>query len=60
MQKSIIDGFTAEKYNFQGVPGYIVKQWIGGACVCSQFIPAEAFPGFCNAAGIDKKRIVFL
>ena len=60
MQKSINDGFTAEKCIFQGVPGYTVKQWISGNCVCSQFIPAEAFRGFCTAAGIDEKSIVFL
>lgn len=60
MQEPIKDGFTAEKCNFQGVSNYTVKQWIDGACVCSQFIPAEAFRGFCTAAGIDEKSVVFL
>ena len=60
MQKSIKNGFTAEKCNFHGAQGYTVKQWNDGACVCSQFIPVEAFRGFCNAAGIDEKSIVFL
>ena len=59
-KEPIKDGFTAEKCNFQGVPGYVAKQWIGGDCACSQYIPAEAFQGFCTAAGIDEKRIVFL
>jgi hypothetical protein len=60
MQKSITDGFTAERCIFQCIQGYKVKQWNGGACVCSQFIPAEAFWGFCTATGIDEKIIVFL
>lgn len=59
MQEPIKNGFTAEKCVFQCVQGYKVKQWNGGACVCSQFIPAEAFRGFCTAAGIDEKSIVF-
>ena len=58
-KKTVTNGFTAEKCNFQGVPGYMLKQCHDGVVVCSQFIPADAFRGFCNAAGIDEKRIVF-
>ena len=58
-KEPIKNGFTAENCNFQGVPGYTLNQWIDGACICSQFIPAEAFRGFCDAVGIDKKSIVF-
>ena len=59
-ENTIKDGFTAEKCNFQGVQGYTVMQWLNGSCICSQFIPSEAFRGFCTAAGIDEKSIVFL
>ena len=51
MQKPIDDGFTAEKCNFQGAQGYTVKQWIEGACVCSQFIPEKHFNAFFSAIG---------
>ena len=51
MPKSIIDGFTAEKCNFQGVQGYTVKQWIDGGVVCTQFIPEEHFNSFFSAIG---------
>lgn len=59
-KETVTNGFTAEKCNFQGVQGYTVKQLIDSAVVCSQFIPAEAFRGFCTAAGIDEKSVVFL
>ena len=58
-KKTVTNGFTAEKCIFQCSQGYTVKQWIDGACVCSQFIPAEAFRGFCDAAGIDEKELCF-
>ena len=59
MQDSIKNGFTAEKCNFQGVPGYMLKQWLDNSCICSQYIPAEHLHAFCNAAGIDKNKIIF-
>lgn len=49
--------FTAEKYNFQGVTGYMVKQWHDGICICSQFIPKSAFQSFCEAACIATDMI---
>lgn len=58
--KQMKNGFTAEKCNFQGVPGYMLHQRHDGVCVCSQFIPAEAFRGFCDAAGIEQSVIVFI
>ena len=51
MQKPITNGFTAEKCNFQGVPGYTVKQWYSGSVICSQFIPEKHFGEFFSAIG---------
>lgn len=56
-KEPIKNGFTAKEYNFQGVTGYMVKQWHEGACICSQFIPKSAFQSFCEAAGIAPDMI---
>ena len=51
--------FTAKFCTFQGVPGYMLKQWNDGTCICSQFIPKAYFAEFCASAGICKENIVF-
>lgn len=51
--------FTATFCDFQGVPGYMFKQWNDGVCICSQFIPKENFSEFCTSAGIKENEIVF-
>jgi len=51
-KKPMKNGFTAEKCSFQGVPGYTVKQWHDGICICSQFIPKSSFQSFCDAVGV--------
>lgn len=59
-KQQIKDGFTAEKCNFQGEPGYMLKQCHNGVVVCSQFVPQKYFTQFCNNAGINKKDIVYI
>ena len=51
--------FTATFCTFEGVPGYIFKQWHDDACICSQFIPEHIFTEFCTAAEIKESEIVF-
>ncbi len=51
--------FTVTFCTFQGVKGYILKQWNDGICICSQFIPERHFTEFCTAAGIDESKIEF-
>lgn len=57
MDDKIKNGFTAELCNFQGVQGYMVKQWNDSNCICSQFIAAESYNDFCKAAGINPVKI---
>ena len=45
-------GFYAFSCNFQGTPGYMVKQFHDDKMVCEQFISQQAFEEFCRAAGI--------
>jgi hypothetical protein len=52
MSENVKDGFTAEKCNFQCVPGYMVEQWHDGVVLCSQFIPEQHYKSFCDAVGI--------
>lgn len=58
-KEPIKDGFTAELCNFQGEPGYILKQCHNGVVVCSQFVPQKYFTQFCNDAGIIADNIVY-
>lgn len=59
-KEPIKDGFTSEKCNFQGVPGFMLHQWHNNVVVCSQFVPQKYFVHFCNDAGIDKNDIVYI
>ena len=52
MKKQNKNRFTAEKCNFQGVPGYTVKQWVDGVVVCSQWLAAEHCKTFFDAVGV--------
>lgn len=52
-----MDKFKAESKNFQGVPGYMVRQYLNGVKVVEQFIPAEFFQKFCEEAGIEEIEI---
>lgn len=53
MQKNTIkEGFTAEECNFQGLPGYMVKQYYNNTVICSQFIVKSVYDEFCNKTGI--------
>lgn len=40
--------YTAEKYNFQGTLGYIVRQYVNGREVVSQFMNYLTFKKFCE------------
>uniref|UniRef100_UPI004056540F hypothetical protein n=1 Tax=Acetatifactor sp. TaxID=1872090 RepID=UPI004056540F len=35
--------FEAKECNFQGVPGYMVKQYRNNIAVCEQFVSQDAF-----------------
>jgi hypothetical protein len=50
-------GFIATEISFCGEPGYVVKQYINGKVVVSQFIPKDGYDGFCRAIGM-KPEIV--
>lgn len=45
--------FKAKKDIFCEEPGYYISQYIDGKEVVRQFIPADHFREFCEAAGID-------
>lgn len=49
--------FTAEKTDFCGEDGYTVKQYDKENVVVEQFVLAECFENFCNAAGIKPEMI---
>ena len=51
-KETIKKGFTAELCNFQGVPGYIVKQYYNNTVICSQFVAKSVYAEFCNKTGI--------
>ena len=46
------NGFIAKPCNFQGVTGYMVKQYCNNTIVCSQFIAKSVYDEFCNKTGI--------
>lgn len=45
-------GFYAFSCNFQGIPGYMVKQFHNDRMVCEQFVSQEVFGEFCRDVGI--------
>lgn len=52
--------FTAEKMNFQGEAGYMLKQLRDGKEISSQFIAEKYFNDFCKEAGIAPDMIIFV
>ena len=46
------NGFIAKPCNFQGLPGYMVKQYYNNTVICSQFIVKSVYDEFCNKTGI--------
>ena len=46
-----MNGFTARKVNFDGTPGYMVKQYMDGKMVVEQFVSETAYEMFCDAIG---------
>lgn len=44
--------FTAQKVNFQGEDGYMVKQIMDGKVVVDQFVSKEGYEGFIKAIDI--------
>ena len=44
-------GFYAFSCNFQGTPGYMVKQFHNDRMVCEQFVSQEVFEELCKAVG---------
>lgn len=51
------NGFTAKKQTFQGVPGYMVKQYRDGLQVMEQFISLKAYKPFFEAIGTQPEYI---
>ena len=49
---SMKSGFYAFSCNFQGTPGYMVKQFLNDRMVCEQFVSQEVFEEFCKAVRI--------
>lgn len=47
------NGFTAEKANFCGEPGYMVSQYHNGKEVVKQFIPETSYKAFCKAINAE-------
>lgn len=47
------NGFTAEKTNFCGKPGYMVSQYHNGKEVVKQFIPETSYKAFCKAINTE-------
>jgi hypothetical protein len=43
--------FKAIEVNFQGTPGYMVSQYVGGEQVTEQFISKDRYKAFCNSIG---------
>lgn len=51
------NGFAAKKTTFQGMPGYMVKQYQNGSQVMEQFISLKAFKPFFEAIGTQPEYI---
>lgn len=37
------NGFIAKPCNFQGIPGYMVKQYYNNTVICSQFVAKSVY-----------------
>lgn len=54
--------FKAVEVNFQGVPGYMVSQYVNGEQVVEQFVSKDCYELFCNSIGMvpeiaEEKRL---
>lgn len=49
------NGFTATPCNFNGVQGYMLRQYVNGVCRVEQFI--HDLPVWCDAAGVSMENI---